>query len=368
MAANTKANYFYPEIFEETVKGAWPNLKALHGTGAAVVNTSMPWGGDRVGEVVKVPYFGSLGELEDVASDGDELTPARLSQSVEEALVQHSGKAFEITKWGADGMGDPYEESARQMVEATERRIDRALIAQAMTTPLVKDDSSKTFSYDLMVDGLSLFGDDLDDVALLGVSSKTLGDLYKLKDGFDRPLLTDPVAGGLRQFLGVPLVVSDRLASSAFGTVTATGTTPPDITVTGTPTSAGYKFVIQCTKAGALGTSEIKWSSDGGISFEGPVATAAAMVLGDTGATIAIAAGSMSTNNKWTFESAGTHTSLLCKRGSLVAWINGSPSVDTDKNILKDSKLAAVHVYWVAHRYKRLPGSNRPGVVALKHK
>lgn len=367
MGTNTKANYFYPEIFEDAIRGAWPDLKALHGTGAAVVNMSMPWGDDRVGEVVKVPYFGSLGELEDVETDGDSLTPARLSQSVEEARVRHSGKAFEITKWGADAIGDPYEEATRQMLQATERRIDRALIEQAMTTPLVKDGLASTFTYDLMVDGLSLFGDDLDDVALLGVSSKTLGDLYKLKDAFERPLLTDPIAGGLRQFLGVPVVVSDRLASSAFGSVTATGTTPPDITVTGEPTSAGYRFVIQCTKAGARGTSEIKWSSDGGISFSDPIVTAATMVLGETGATIEIDAGAMSVNNKWTFESAGTHTSLLCKRGSLVAWLNGSPAIDDDKDILKNSKMAAVHIYWIAHRYKRLPGSTRPGIVALKH-
>lgn len=368
MAANTKAGFFYPEVFEDTIRGAWPNVKALHGTGAAVINTSMPWGGDRVGEVVKVPYFGSLGELEDVANDGDELTPTTLAASAEEARVAHSGKAFEITKWGADAIGDPYEEAARQMIEATERRIDKALIAQAMTTPLVKDDSSNTFSYDLMVDGQMLFGDELADLALLAVSSKTLGDLYKLKDLQGRPMLTDPIAGGLRQFLGVPVLVSDRLASSSFSTVTASGTTPPDVTVTGAPASSGLKFVIQCTKGGALGTSEIKWSSDGGISFSDPVATAATMVLGATGATIAIAAGSANVNNKWTFESAGTHTSLLCKRGSLVAWINGSPSIDTDKNILKDSKLAAVHVYWLAHRYKRLPDSTRPGVAALKHR
>lgn len=367
MPANTKANYFYPEILSDAVQAAWPNLMALRNTGAAIVNTSMPWGGEKLGEVVKVPYFDSMGEFEDVA-DGEELSLARLAQSVEEARVERSGKAFELTHWGASGAGDPYEEGARQLIEGAQRRIDSGLISEALTTPLVKTDASGTFSYDLMVDGLGLFGDSLDDVALLAVSVKTLGDLYKMKDDVGRPLLTDPVGGGLRQFLGVPVMVSNRLASSAFSAVTAAGTTPPAITVTGTPTSAGLRFVIQCTKAGALGASEIKWSSDGGVSFSDPIVTAAEVALGDTGATIEIATGAMSTNNKWTFESAGDHTSLLCKRGSMVAWVNGNPSVKEAEDIRRDVKIAAVNIYLVTHRYRRLADSPLPGVVALKHK
>jgi hypothetical protein len=36
--------------------------------------------------------------------------------------------------------------------------------------------------------------------------------------------------------------------------------------------------------------------------------------------------------------------------------------------VLTDSELTAVHMYWVAHLYKRLPGMTKPGVAKLRHR
>jgi hypothetical protein len=55
------------------------------------------------------------------------------------------------------------------------------------------------------------------------------------------------------------------------------------------------------------------------------------------------------------------------KSGALALWFNSVPSVDTDKDILKDNVVAAIHSYFVPHRYGRLVGDTRPGVVVLKH-
>lgn len=368
MGVTTKSNAFYPEVFEDAIAGAFPDIKALAGTGAAIVNTAMPWGGERAGESVKVPYFGSLGKMEDITTDGSALTPRILQASKEEALVRHSGLSFEMTKWAMDGIGDPYAEAARQIVEAAERRIDDELITLAKQSTLVVDDSSNTISYDAFVNARMLFGDQQNDIALTVVTSKVYGDMMKLKDGYARPLLVDPVSGGLPSFLGIPVFISDALSTSAFSAVTAAGTTPPTVTVSGTPASAAYRIVVKATKAGALETSEIVWSSDGGVTFSAPVVTAATVVLGDTGATIAIAAGAAATDNVWTFQPAGVQEVVICKKGALVAWLNGSPSVQTDKDILADTSIGAVHMYWVAHRYGRLPGSSKGGVARLKVK
>lgn len=370
MTITTKSGLFYPEIFTDAIQAGWPNMMALYGTGAAIINANMPWGGERVGEKVKVPYFGSLGELEDIITDGDALTPAALSQSVEEAVVAHAGKAFEITKFGADAVSDPYEEAARQMIEATQRRIDRALFAAALTTPLTIDDGSNALSFDHVVEAVAMFGDALEDIAMLAVSSKTYADLHKERDLTNgRPLLVDPSAGGLKTVLGIPVVVSDKLAPSllSLSAVTADGTTPPTVTVSGTPASSHYKFIVKCTKAGARGTSEIKWSSNNGVTWSAAVVTAATIALGDTGITLAMVNAAAAIDNVWTFGVTGVHTSLLCKKGSLVAWVNGTPSIDTDKDIYRDTQQAAVHVYYAVHRYVRMPGLELPGVVKLSH-
>jgi HK97 family phage major capsid protein len=64
--------------------------------------------------------------------------------------------------------------------------------------------------------------------------------------------------------------------------------------------------------------------------------------------------------------SANVYPSLLLKRNSLVMWMNGNPEVLQDKDILKNNDLAAVHVYYAAHRYNPMPTGSKPGVAILK--
>lgn len=282
-----RTDLIVPEVLAEAIKGAFAGMKLLYGSPVAVLNTSMP--DSRGGDKVKVPYFGTLGEVEDVV-EGNALTPKKLTMTSEEAVVQHSGIAFEMSKWAeiAANYADPYAEAARQAVESVARRAEKALIDAAITSlpsAMIKDVYSatvpKTLDYDAAVAAKMLFGDEQDDIAMLAVHSKTLGDLYTLKDNSGRPLLTDPNVGGLARLVNMPVGCSDRLAPTA--------------------------------------------------------------------------------------DTPAKYTSLGMKPGSLVFWMNGSPTVDTDKDILADSTVAAVHIYWVAHRYVRLPGRSKGGVVAITH-
>jgi|GEM_PF-960241 len=63
-------------------------------------------------------------------------------------------------------------------------------------------------------------------------------------------------------------------------------------------------------------------------------------------------------------------TSLLVKRNALVWWFNGdTPVIQTDKDILADTDVAALHVYWAAHRYRRPANGSgtKTGVVKVIH-
>jgi len=65
---------------------------------------------------------------------------------------------------------------------------------------------------------------------------------------------------------------------------------------------------------------------------------------------------------------AGTPTkyvSLLIKPGALALWYNRVPIVETDRDILADTNILACNIYYVAHRYSRLPSSTKAGVVRL---
>lgn len=295
MAFSDKDDMILPEILVDAIEGVIAaGVTVMGGTGAAIVNTNATFGEGDIGDTVSIPYFGSLGEFEDVA-DGAPLTPVALTQTREEATVIRSGKAFSMTDWAATGKSDPYGEAARQLVGGFTRRIDKLLIDAALTAdaPMTLDrygdvaaEASDTtaypLSYDVFTDARQLFGDEQTDIAALVVRSEVLSKMRKLRDGDMRPLLVEPTANSLPIFQGVPVFVTDRIATVA-------GTFNP------------------------------------------------------------------------------MYRSLLLKRNSLSAWINGSPKVETDRDILASINIAAVNFYLTAHKYLRLPGLSKGGVVIIQH-
>ena len=232
MPITTRSNLVIPEILADAVAGGWPNRIALFGTGAAVESSTLPEA-SRGGDVVKVPYFGSIGEFDDVA-EGVALVPATLTMTSETANVQRAGKAVEITTWAqmAAMYADPYAEVSRQIIEGARRKFDSALLTAAgAASQIVVDRSTATISYDAIVDALQGWGDQSQDVAAVVVHSKVLGDLRKIRDANGLPLFTDAQQGGLPRILGLPLIVSDRAP-----------------TIAGTPT----KYTTLLIKRGAL--------------------------------------------------------------------------------------------------------------------
>jgi HK97 family phage major capsid protein len=294
MATTTRSDLIIPEILADAVAGAWAERVALFGTGAAVESSTLP--SNRGGDTVTVPYFGSIGEFEDVA-EGAALTPTTLAQSSEQATVVRAGKAVSMTTWAqmAAMYADPYQEAARQIAEGARRKFDTALVTAAGAAPLASPvgrpgdgairyeplDSTNNvpISYDVLVDALGQWGDESQDVVAMVVHSKIRDDLLKIKDNDGQPLFTDPMSeGDLPRVLGKPVIVSDR-----------------------TPT----------------------------------------------------------------LDTPDRYITMLIKRGALALWYNSTPLIETDRDILSDEDVMATNIYYVAHRYGRLPSSTKPGIVQL---
>lgn len=223
MAFSKVGDVFSPELLDDALKGMFAGMTVMRKSGAALFKMGMPAGKAKLGEKVIVPYFGTVGELEDLVADGDALTPKSLATTEEEATVQHSGIAIEATVWASlAGAEDPYAEGGRQIAVAVERRADKALIDVATTagTGLLTLDvynagTPRTIDFDLVVDGKMKWGDEQDDIACMVVHSKVKGDMLKLKDSTGRPLYVDGNQGDLDRFCGIPVLVSDRLAPEA---------------------------------------------------------------------------------------------------------------------------------------------------------
>jgi len=395
MARTTKTDVIIPEIFTEAVKGRFAQKglfqaeSPLARTGAVVVSDSFTGDQNDIGNEITVPYFGTIGEFTENMTDGDAADVTKVAQTSEKAIVTRDSLAFEATRWSKSSMGgDAYTEGVEQLVQAAARAMDKRLITAAVTASgglkLAKYSSSapRYFDYDLMVESKMLWGDEQDDVVALGVHSATLADLYKLRDGNGRPMLTEATEGQLPKFLGVPLVVSDRcpLTGSAMGAVTESGSTPPDIAFTGNAPLGAWDLKIKCTLGGARGTAKIQFSTDGGQNWSADILTAASIDLidpavdslvgvnGKTGLTISYESANANTDNVWTAKATVKATSMLIKRAAFGFWFNRSAlALQTDKDILRDSDVAAMHLYAAAIRYRRKAGSTKPGVVLVEH-
>ncbi len=98
--------------------------------------------------------------------------------------------------------------------------------------------------------------------------------------------------------------------SLAMGAVTEAGTTPPDITLTGTP-NRYINLKVLCTLLGARGTSKIKYSLDGGKTYSAEQLTAATIEMLDpvtgetTGVTLNVENAAAAVDNVWTAKTAG---------------------------------------------------------------
>lgn len=124
--------------------------------------------------------------------------------------------------------------------------------------------------------------------------------------------------------------------TGAFGSlsaVTSSGTTPPAITVSGTPVRA-FDFKAMCTTLGARGTAVLKIALDGGRYFYLSWTTAATYEILDedgvtTGVTLAYANASAATDNVWTFRTLGRQRATFSNCGRYVAAVYAIGGTDT---------------------------------------
>jgi hypothetical protein len=246
------------------------------------------------------------------------------------------------------------------------------------TTPVYMD-------WDLVIDSKARWGDEQDSIVAMIVHSRTHADLMKLKDADGRPFLVASMRDGeVDRFAGIPLHISDRvpLTGSTMGTVTSTGTSPPVLTLGGTPTGA-WNLVIDCVVGGAHATATYRFSTDGGNTWSATLVTPAAATPvaltdtaidslvgnnGATGLTVEWAAGTFNADNQWTSTADLKVRSVICQRQALAFWYARSHmALETDKDILAHTDIAAMHLYATAHRYRRRRGGTKPGVVVISH-
>jgi hypothetical protein len=408
MAASTKANYIIPEILTNVVKGVFSGQNAfidsaLVANGLVNINDSFDESDkNKIGNEVTVPYFGTIGEFED-RTDGTPATPKALAATNEKSAIAMATLGFEITRWannnGSTPGRTPEQEAAEQIRVAARRKMDSAIIAKAAATGALLNDvysatAPRKLDRDLIIDSGVQWGDDgekVGDNVVLLCHSKAANDLDKQTDASGRALGRETAAANKK------MIVSDSLplTGSSMSAVTATGTTPPTVTLAGTPLGP-YKLRIDVVTGGASdSTATVRFSTDGGQNWSGTYAiptgggalalddsfTATATPItgaksvdsivgknGRTGITATFANGTYNADNLYSATAVLKATSLLVRPGALTFWYNRAAlEFLPDSDPSNDSKLGWMHLYYVAHRYRRHPDGTLPGVIRLVH-
>jgi hypothetical protein len=383
--SNTRDVAFIPEVLQDTLRANFRGRTALLGS-AAVITSGGLAPSAQGGDTIEIPKFDLIGDLEDVAENVDLSVGTIPDGSRESCTVVRSGKAFTLTDWKktAEQFADPYAEYTRQILEATNRRWDRALIEKACASGLPSNHVIDRFnagspvklSWSFAVDGRRPWGDEQDDIGMIVVHSKGYFDLIAEVDSQQRPIQQNsPQDGEIMRVGGVTVKISDRTPIFfPVTTLTATGTTPPTVTLT--DAAAGNTLAIdsirvEITTGGARGTAVFRYSYDGGANWaESGVLTAATYTLKQNGMSTGIVlnfpVGTYATDNVYVTVNP-KYSTVITKRKSLLLWYSSLPLVEMIREPKAARSLVVLNTYFAAHRFGRLIANTRPGVTILRH-
>lgn len=216
MANTINTNVIVPEVYAQLVREKIAgkvkvaqflvNLGDLHG---------------KVGETLTMPKWGYIGD----AKDWNINTPMDVTQmkqtSTKATIKAIQAPAVKVADYDNEvELGNAIEEAASQQAIAVGRKYDTDAIACALKSPLKYQLATKNaVTQDEMIAMLGLYGDDRDsaDFDAIVISSLFAPSFYKM-DMFtsrEKTMTKDgngiAVNGVIGDFLGIPVVLSDRL-------------------------------------------------------------------------------------------------------------------------------------------------------------
>lgn len=214
--ATINTNIIVPEVYSALVR---EKIKGKVKVAQFLVNLGDLHG--KVGETLSMPKWGYIGD----AKDWNINTPmdvTQMKQTETKATIKAiQAPAVKVADYDNEvELGNAIEEAASQQAIAVGRKYDTDAIACALTSPLKYQLATKNaVTQDEMIAMLGLYGDDRDsaDFDAIVISSLFAKDFYKM-DMFtsrERTMTKDgngiAVNGVIGEFLGIPVVLSDRL-------------------------------------------------------------------------------------------------------------------------------------------------------------
>ena len=215
MANTINTNVIVPDVYAQLVRD---KVKGKVKVAQFLVNLGDLHG--KVGETIHFPKWGYIGDGKDWAVNTPmEVTQMKQTQTTA-TIKAIQAPAVKVADYDNEvELGNAIEEAAEQQSISIGRKYDTDAIACALTSPLKYQLATKNaVTQDEMISILGLYGDDRDsaDFDAIVISSLFAPSFYKM-DMFtsrERTMTTDgngiAVNGVIGEFLGIPVVLSDR--------------------------------------------------------------------------------------------------------------------------------------------------------------
>lgn len=371
-----------PQVLIEAVREGMQGMRVLGNLGVITVNASLPTSDRFAGETITVPYLAHLGPWKEYAENA-EIEITQLTDSAETATVVRPGKAFTVTDMARilRGYASPME-AGRAMVQDglsqyVETKALGALLALGTAVPAVKvnvhsDAVPHYYDRDFHIRVRSAFGDETKGIVGSIAHSQVINRMLTLKNGEGDPhhkVLEQDDENGVYVFEGLGRFYASDLMSVVYA-VTAGGTTPPSVTIAGSPKGMYDQIRVEITMLGARGTAQCRLSTDGGATWVAsgvtiPASDGIVDRTSDLGLTFTFAAGTYATDNLYT--SRGKASTMVVKRGAAVLWHNDFGSIESQRDVRRKNEVVAADLLCVVHAYKKTNGGTRPGVAIGEH-
>jgi N4-gp56 family major capsid protein len=220
MATTVASDLIVPEVWGPMVMKA-ALAKAVMVPLAATDDTLV----GQPGDTIQWPTYGYIGDAVDTA-ETDAIVPVKLTTDSSDATIKEATKGVELTdKAILSAMGNPSNEALRQLGISIARKYDADLHASALAgLPAGQVVTSDKLSWDAVTVAIGKFGDEWDpnDISALVVHSNQYGELLRTPSFQDLSQTGQNVIlrGQIGTIGGVPIVVSNRIATTGTGPTT----------------------------------------------------------------------------------------------------------------------------------------------------
>ena len=229
MATTNASALIVPEVWGDLAQAKFKGAVRVLNSGAVLTDDTLV---GQPGDTINFPKWDTLGELDDL-TEGVAMDTTVMGQRSSSATIKEAGKAVEITdKALLTGLGDPRDEAQRQFGILAARKVDAALIAQAMADETAQGGGlpyqfttaagvTKFTWAGAAVPALAMFGDEWEPSEFAGLFINSAQQAEAMADPqfIDASKLGTATAvrtGQIGIVAGVPVILTNRIAAGKF--------------------------------------------------------------------------------------------------------------------------------------------------------